>query len=194
MNSVHEPGSRTMFKNFDSGKYRVEPGQKQAECTKCIAQGQAARPAPSQPCPALSARARACHRALPRAPIQSPPAAGAKPACVSARVRAPTAILPRAPRAPQRLRAPGPTCALARAPTHARLRAPRGPTPAQRLHAQQLSPAQLPSLAIYLGSSPKFNFSAQKVFIIIKNFFSIYLQKLEKSLKSLKSIFFFHFP
>ena len=28
MNCVHEPGSRTMSKKFDSGKYRVEPGQK----------------------------------------------------------------------------------------------------------------------------------------------------------------------
>ena len=28
MNCVHKPGSRTMSKKFDSGKYRVEPGQK----------------------------------------------------------------------------------------------------------------------------------------------------------------------
>ena len=69
MNRVHEQCPK---KNFDSGKYRVEPGQKQAECTECTAQGQPARPAPSQPCPARSARARACLPRAPRAPAARP--------------------------------------------------------------------------------------------------------------------------
>ena len=77
MNSVHEPGSRTMSKKFDSGKYRVEPSQKQVECTECTAQGQPARPGrarpalparPLHPAPARLQRACAC---LPRAPCLS---------------------------------------------------------------------------------------------------------------------------
>ena len=59
MNSVHEPGSRTMSKNLTQEKYRVEQGQKQAKCTKCTALAspcaQAARL--PRPCCALAAAA-----------------------------------------------------------------------------------------------------------------------------------------
>ena len=109
MNSVHEPSSRTMSKYFDSGKYRVEPGQKQAECTKCTALAspgaQAARPAP---CRAAATRLRPAAARPPRTPTQSPPAARAKLA-----LRAPA----RSPCAPQHARlrpsAPARACCLA---------------------------------------------------------------------------------
>ena len=90
MNSVHEPGSRTMSKNLTQEKYRVEPGQKQAECTECTAQSQPARPGraprtcsphalrparllPAARCPralrATAARQRPAHvRAVPASP------------------------------------------------------------------------------------------------------------------------------
>ena len=171
MNSVHEPGSRTMFKNFDSGKYRVKPGKKQAECTECTAQGQAARPAPSQPCPARSARARACRARPARLPSVRLPCAPRPP------VR--PAMSARLPRAPYCLRAPA-ACAPQRppAPSPARPRTPAWALRARLAPARPASypsqrPAQLPSLAIYLGSSPKFNFSVQNFFIIINFFFHL---------------------
>ena len=114
MNSVHEPGSRTMSKKFDSGKYRVEPGQKQAECTEYTAQDQPARPG----------RAPAAQPALPRAPRAPAACAPAARAHAAQAPAAPTCA-PRAPRAcssparlqrahspsAQRLLRPAATCA-----------------------------------------------------------------------------------
>ena len=128
MNSVHEPGSRTMSKNFDSGKYQVEPGQKQAECTECTAQGQPARPGrepsahPALP-RALRARPRLSLRPVARAPRAYPSSAcRARHACLCPRA----CQRPRSCRPPA-TRAPAPTCALSRAPTHAQ---PSAPAPA----------------------------------------------------------------
>ena len=120
MNSVHEPGSRTMSKKFDSGKYRVEPGQKQAECTECTAQSQPARPArPAPACrpprafaPPAARPARAqrdCRRLLstPARPLRSAPA---RLAACSARPRAyarPPARSARTQRLPMLYRDPG---------------------------------------------------------------------------------------
>ena len=70
MNSVHEPGSRTMSKNLTQEKYRVEPGQKQTECTQCTAlaspRAQPALPTPSPRPPRAPAAPLA--RLLPPAP------------------------------------------------------------------------------------------------------------------------------
>ena len=76
MNSVHEPGSRTMSKNLTQEKYQVKSGQKQVECTECTALGQ-----PARPCRALP---RAC-----RAPAPPLRPALTRPAACSARPRAP---------------------------------------------------------------------------------------------------------
>ena len=122
MNSVHELGSRTMSKKFDSGKYRVEPGQKQAECTECTTQGQPAR------CRACWApRPRAC-----RAPV---------PTCRARPCRAP--YLPRVPAARHACRTPCLLCATPATPSpapHAR------PTqrPCACLRAQH-TPARAPA-------------------------------------------------
>ena len=85
MNSVHEPGSRTMSKNLTPKKYRVKLGQKQAKCTKCTALASPRLPrsrcAPrpprarllrsTRPCPARLAACRARQRA-PRSPSAQP--------------------------------------------------------------------------------------------------------------------------
>ena len=139
MNSVHEPGSRTMSKKFDSGKYRVEPGQKQAECTECIAQGQPAHPGRAQrpghvPAAqsALPRTLRARPRLLPRAPRASlpcpraccrTPAASLRP--LAQHARAPSALRARLQPAPASfLRAPRPPAC---APTPAHASAPAAP-------------------------------------------------------------------
>ena len=81
MNSVHEPGSRTMSKNPTQEKYRVKSGQKQAECTECTALGQAVCPLGSaRPC-APCARAPAARLLLPARPAGAR-AVPARPACV----------------------------------------------------------------------------------------------------------------
>ena len=113
MNSVHEPGSRTMSKNLTQEKYRVKSGQKQAECTECTTLGQPARPgrAPNaqatralRTCRACCCASHACCRA-PRALLH--------PAYLPS-VRLPGAPRPLArPPAPARLPAPAclpPTC------------------------------------------------------------------------------------
>ena len=88
MNSVHEPGSRTMSKNLTPEKYRVKPGQKQAECTKCTAlanpRTQAARPAPRPRAP----RTPAVVRSLCPVPARPCPARQ-RPATCRARSRSP---------------------------------------------------------------------------------------------------------
>ena len=112
--------------------YRVEPGQKQAECTECTAQGQPARPARASaaPCRAPTTPCREppapCHSRLPPSCLRAPRALP----CCSARLRA---QLPAAP---------------ARAPTHACPRAharlPARPTHAlcaQRLPSQRPAPS-----------------------------------------------------
>ena len=161
MNSVHEPGSRTMSKNLTQKKYRVKSGQKQAECTECTALGQPARlPSP---------------RRAPAAPLPRSPRAPCAPAhclrVVPARL-APTAPLPRAPRAPapclrtQRphasthvLRAPTP-CRSPRMPAACCLRAPRAPVPCPRACCapQRLlrapAPAARPSACLRTSRAP----------------------------------------
>ena len=79
MNSVHEPGSRTMSKNLTPEKYRVKPGQKQAECTKCTA--------------LASLPAQAAH-------LGHPPAAPPPRALVPPAPHGPVSLLPRAPATP----------------------------------------------------------------------------------------------
>ena len=86
MNSVHEPGSRTMSKNLTQEKYQVKSGQKQVECTKCTALGQPARPCRALPC--------ACRASAP--PLRP---ALTRPAACSARPRAHDPCAPYAPNA-----------------------------------------------------------------------------------------------
>ena len=97
MNSVHL---------VTQEKYRVEPGQKQAECTECTAQSQPAGPGRAP---------RACCRAQPRALRFRPPT-----------LRAPRAPAPAAcaQRLPARLPAARPACTPALCP--------RAPAPAAR--------------------------------------------------------------
>ena len=136
MNSVHEPGSRTMSKKFDSGKYRVEPGQKQAECTECTAQGQLTRPgrAPRAQAARLAPRPRACRPASP-APRARACCSALPRAALACRTRCerlrPSACAPPAPRAPRARCAPFPR-SLRPVPVRpavcsARPRAPRTP-------------------------------------------------------------------
>ena len=111
MNSVHEPGSRTMSKNLTQEKYRVEQGQKQVGRTECTAKSQPACPGRARPAPACRARpARlrpACRAPLPR---MMPPAPHARvPAAPRARGLSFLAAPARAPSA-------CPTCAQSPAP------------------------------------------------------------------------------
>ena len=121
MNSVHEPGSRTMSKKFDSGKYRVKTDRKWAKCTECTAPSQ---PAPSHAC--------ACCRALPcpTRPARLPPSCALR-ARVLLPPERPTRLRPRA----QRPAACAPCLRIA--PSRA---------PSACLRAQHAQPrAQLPS-------------------------------------------------
>ena len=139
MNSIHEPASRTMSKNLTQEKYRVEPGQKQAEHTKCTAlaspRAQAAPRPPSQPCPARSTRAHGYCRS---------PAARAL-ACF-ARAPAPRVPAYRAP-VPPACRAPACRVPLLRACPAPRLRLPNA-----QPHTQRLSPAQCRDTAACLAT------------------------------------------
>ena len=121
MNSVHEPGSRTMSKNLTQEKYQVEPGQKQAECTECTVQSQPTRPGHARPVPS------ACLPRAQRGPLTcAPPAARLPPPALHS--GAPTAPHARAPSSLQRPPARPRTnsCAL-------RARPAARPAPAQRL-------------------------------------------------------------
>ena len=74
MNTVHEPGSRTMSKNLTPEKYRVKPGQKQVACTECTTSWPSSTPSRAGPAclslPAAQApRAPACLSRGPRAPV-----------------------------------------------------------------------------------------------------------------------------
>ena len=80
MNSVHKPSSRTMFKKFDSGKYRVKTDQKWAECT---APSQPARPATPCRAPRASHVCRAPARSAPARPPAHPARPAARPAAQS---------------------------------------------------------------------------------------------------------------
>ena len=116
MNSVHKLGSRIMSKNLTQEKYRVELGQKQAECTECTAQSQPQHPsrAPSAcllraPC-AFRLRVRPHPRARShphtRSRARTPAAPAPTPQRLPAHPARPAERLP--PCAPQRprLRAP----------------------------------------------------------------------------------------
>ena len=73
MNSVHEPGSRTMSKNLTSEKYRVKPGQKQAACTECTASWPSSTPGsvrPARPSLPVARATRAPASPEPRAPTR----------------------------------------------------------------------------------------------------------------------------
>ena len=125
MNSVHEPGSRTMSKNLTQEKYRVKPGKTQAECTECTARWPSNTPGRAP----LLRRARPCRAAR-------PPAS-----------RAPSASLPArsTPRAPQRL-APTPvSCAC---------RAPWAPSAPQRLLPAHLLAVSWPCNVLYRNTAP----------------------------------------
>ena len=113
MNSVHEPGSRTMSKNLTQEQYCVKPGKKQAECTKCTAlaspRAQVEHPAPVpraiRPPLRLLPRAFRVPAAAPapRTPHLPTPAVPLPRACRT-RARAPTSCIPRA--RPLRARSP----------------------------------------------------------------------------------------
>ena len=145
MNSVHEPGSRTMSKNLTQEKYRVKPGKKQAECTECTARwpsntpGRAPLPRRAHPCRAVRAPAAPC-APLPR---RARPCRAARPPAS----RAPSASVPArpTPRAPQRL-APTPvSCAC---------RAPWAPSAPQRLLPAHLLAVSWPCNVLYRNTAP----------------------------------------
>ena len=159
MNSVHEPGSRTMSKILTQEKYRVNPSRKQAKCTEYTAlaspSAQTARPAPRPRAPRAP---RAPAAARPLLPHARSPRAFARllptrpcPALQRRSCRAPA--LP-APTSAYRLRAHlraccAPTCAP-RAPSLAPTCAPRAPSlaPCRRCSgciAIQHCPCLLPS-------------------------------------------------
>ena len=145
MNSVHELGSQTTSKKFDSGKYQVKTDRKWAECTECKAPSQPVRPgcAPSaQPRPGR----------VPCAPRV--PAACPRPASLPlARApRSPAARLParccrlRAPRASACCRAPACACPPRACPcAHAHLLALRTPCCLPCLPARAKRPLRVPA-------------------------------------------------
>ena len=104
MNSVHEPGSRTMSKNLTQEKYRVELGQKQVKCTKCTALASPrAQRLGCEPRATLPRPPRACCRLLcaPASPLLPAPVHPCRPpAARSLAARLPYVHLPRAPLAP----------------------------------------------------------------------------------------------
>ena len=103
MNSVHEPGSRTMSKNLTQEKYRVKSGKKQAEYTECTTLSQAAHPALRPRAPrAPAARAYRAAAACPARPawgLLRLPRAPATPAACSPPRRARACCAPNSPAA-----------------------------------------------------------------------------------------------
>ena len=124
MNNVHEPGSRIMSENLTQEKYRVKPGQKQAECTECTAFGQ----------PACPGREQAAQPALPRA--LRPPSS-------------PAHLPPRAPAAPT-----GPYCVRAPAAHCLTPHASATCAPTRALRAQRLSSPLSQYKILYCGLIP----------------------------------------
>ena len=177
MNSVHEPGSRTMSKNLTQEKYRVEPGQKIGRVHQVHSPGQPARPghSPSSQAARPTRHCRACcrtprapssaplPRAQPRAPRVRPCSTRQRRSCrahpLAQRPLSPIACAPRArPLAPchpasARLAACAPAASPARPPARpsACLRAQRlGRTP----RAPQSSAVSWPSDCIAIQSMP----------------------------------------
>ena len=179
MNSVHEPGSRTMSKNLTQEKYRVKTSQKQAKCTECTALGQPARQscAPNALSRAQRPAARAPRSAaarlrlrLPSVRLSGAPRQPASPP-VLARLLAPVSV---PPCAPQHAR-PARTSTLAlRAPARAPARPTGGPArPSPRAHACA-RPSARPSTP-----AQRLAFLSQYNFVLRHNFVSCSLQYIK---------------
>ena len=165
MNRVHEQCPKILTQeNTESNRAKNRPSAPSAQ-PKARPHAQVARPGRAQP--ALPRALRPCPH------LQLHPTARAYPASACRARHARLRVRP-CPCACQRPRACRPPATRPRAHLRPRPRAHARP-PERSARAQRLPsactpnslaqrPAQLPSLAIYLGSSPKFNFSAQKFF------------------------------